>query len=435
MKKIILALCLCLTPISASAAPMVVLAAEAQLDAGGEYHKLQEIESILQEMVQIRGLELKRPVQINTIDREQLRQKLLEQIENEIPPEKIAAEEALYKHLKMLSVDFDYRQFLVDLYTEQIGGFYDPKTQELRLIKGLSLTGLEQQMLIAHELTHALQDQHYHLEDYMKSESDNDDRTLAQMALIEGDATLAASEYVQRKASERPISGLLEAFGSVVNAFSMTLRFEKFRTAPRFIREGLVFPYDQGTQFVSAFREKGWSWEQMSELYQRPPHSTEQILHIQNYLDDDEPAKISFSLVPYFKDSHLLATNVWGELGYRQYLRQYMSGAQARQAAAGWQGDRYQVVEHDSGYSFAFVSQWENSSESAELLAAYRESLQKRYHTSAVVFREGELLNIDSEFVTWTGQIGTEVIILENLPVAQSKSLIAALIRDRQKAT
>src|SRR5690606_7000088 len=243
LRNAFLSLCLLTTP--AQAFPLIELAEEARQDArSGAFKELNQIESILKGMVEIRELELKRPVQVNTLNREQLQNNLIAQIERDIPPERIAAEEQLYKHLGLLKPEFDYRQFLIELYTEQIGGYYDPKTQELRLIKGAAMTGLEQQMLIAHELTHALQDQHFELTQYLDPQNQNDDQTLAHMALIEGDAMVAATEYIQQRASQRPVLGIFEAFGSLLSAVRMTQNSAKFMSAPAFIKASMLFPYE-----------------------------------------------------------------------------------------------------------------------------------------------------------------------------------------------
>lgn len=437
-RSLLFACSLALLTRPALAMPLVVFAPEARAEASqGEFQELKQVESILQDMVQIRDLEVAKPVQVNTLDRTQLRQKLQDQLATEVPPEKIAAEEALYKHLGMLKPDFNYRNFMVELYTEQIGGFYDPKTQELRLIKGMSMTGLEQQMLIAHELTHALQDQHYHLQNYLKPGDDNDDRTLAQMALIEGDATLAASEYVQFKTSERPFMGIFEALGSVVSAAKMTLSFEKFRSAPKFIRDSLVFPYDQGLQFVSSFRQQGWSWKQMARLYHQPPLSTEQILHPQAYLEPDPPQAVKLSLQPYLKGAKLLSENVWGELSYRQYLQHYLPWKEARASATGWQGDRFQVFQGAkpgaAGQRFAFFSRWDSEVQAEQFLHAYRQSLNARYpEAQAESLLSGQERATAPGLQSWSGSVANGVLILEDLPPAQLKAALPALLRDWQ---
>jgi len=209
------------------------------------------------------------------------------------------------------------------------------------------------------------------------------------------------------------------------------MRFEKFRTAPRFIREGLVFPYDQGTQFVSAFRQKGWSWQEMSLLYERPPLSTEQIMHVGAYLNEDSPEAIQFSLINDWPQSQRTSSNVWGELGYRQYFRHHLSSKEAYKAASGWQGDRYEVLKQADHYAFALISHWESPTEAEEFLNAYRQSLALRYKTQTRDYAGGTLVAADKKFSTWIGRKASEVVVLEHIPQEQLEPLIETFLKRR----
>lgn len=420
---------------SAGAASLIELAPEARADlASGSFKGLEKIEQILETMSTLRALPVKAPVQVNTLDRQQLEKALIDQIERDIPPERIAAESDLYKHLGLLAPDFDYRAFLIALYTEQIGGYYDPKTRQLRLVKD-NLTGLENEMLIAHELVHALQDQHFDLQQYLDPEARNDDRTLAQMALIEGDATAAATEFVQQRLEQKPLRGLLDSFSSLLSAARMSTRFETFNNAPAFIRESMLFPYQQGTQFVSQFRSKGWSWQDMAELYDRPPACTRHILHPQDYLNQIDPLTVTEPLAKHFPDG-LRASNVLGELGYQQILKQHLDASQARSAVKGWRGDSYQIYALPSNTAgatqnlFVFSSLWQEENQAAAFATAWQEAQQARQPTLQPDPQIAGLYQTDQQrWLIWQHQHG--VLILENLP--ESTPWLSTLKSDWQK--
>lgn len=408
-----------------SAAALIELTPEAKQNTSGAFKELKQIEKILADVAKLRSLPVKRPIQIGVLDRSQLEKTLTKQINEEIPADKIKGETALYRQLGMLPKDFDYQQFMVDLYTEQIGGFYDPKTRELNLIKGTPLTGLDQQMLIAHELTHALQDQHFELHKYMSEGSDNDDLNLARTALIEGDATVAATEYIQLRAEAKPVQGLFEMLGTVFNAAKQMQSFEKFRSAPRFIQESLTFPYDQGSQFVNAFRQDGWSWDDMRIIYTNPPKSTEHILHPDTYLDGEAPQAVAFSLKDHLKGAKVLTGSVWGELGYRQYLAHHLDWREAKDAAQGWQGDRYEVIETPQGLSYGFFSRWDNASEAQAFFSAWRKSLAKREPAASGLSASGGQIRTASGQLLWAEQKGATVAIIENLAPTQGSAIAA----------
>ncbi len=413
-------------PIQAlQAAQYIELSPEAQADqASGIFKALDQIETILEDVSKLRQLPIKRPVKISTIDRKQLSQELEKQVSTEIPAEKIEAEQALYQQLGMLSADFDYRQFLLDLYTEQIGGFYDPKTGDLKLIKGTPLTGIDQQLLIAHELTHALQDQHFELQKMTKPDSDNDDQTLAQMALIEGDATITSSEYIQQQLSKKPAFGIFEVFGSVMNLMKGGQSFDKFRSAPAFIRNSLTFPYDQGAQFINSFRQQGWSWDKMAAFYHDPPRSTEQILHTAKYLAKEQPSPVDLSLQAALPKSKVISANTWGELSYQQYLAHYLDWRTAKKAAQGWQGDHYEVIQSANGYVFGFYSLWDSPAEAQEFAAAYTQTLSKRFpKVQSESLLGGQSLRLKSKNSIWWQQKQSGVLIVENLPSGNQEAL------------
>lgn len=430
------------TALSTQAEPLIELAEEARQNAAdGSFAEINHVEEILRDMIQIRGLELKRPVQINTLNREQLQKKLVSQIDTEVPPEKIAAEEDFYKSLGMLAPDFDYRQFFIDLYTEQIGGYYDPKTKELRLIQGAAASSLEQKLLIAHELTHALQDQHFSLEQLMDSqgEEDDDDAVLAQMSLIEGDATVAATEYiqlsVQRESQKNPLGSFFNTLGSVWSAVKAQQRFATFRSAPRFIQSSLTFPYEFGARFINHYRS-AWEWSQFSQFYTQPPRSTEEILHPALYGSEVAPQAISEARLRFDK-TRPVSSNVWGELGYLQYFQHYLDRKQAFEAAEGWNGDRYAVyrLHNRPGPVLAFASHWDSLQDAQEFTQAWKDSWKIRFPDASLrKYEQWECLSASplsdakptpKQFCL--RQNNQQILVLEGLPPQQSAQWRQAL--------
>lgn len=374
------------------AMPLIQLSVEAQKAAAdGRFDSLKKIESILAGVSALRQLPVLSPVKLTVLSRASLQAELAEKIKTEIPPQKIRGEEALYRQLGMLAQDFDYGAFMLALYTEQIGGFYDPKTQALNLIEGAPMTGIEQEMLIAHELTHALQDQHYHLDSLLNApeRKDSDDASLALMALVEGDATVSAMAYIQQSQSKKPLQGFFSVLGSLVNQVKMMSSFKTFQSAPAFIQESLIFPYQQGSQFVSYFQNQSPQASVMQGLYERLPQSTEQILHPLIYVRNEIPERVQFDFDAWFPQSEILSSSVWGELGYRQYLQHHLDWREAKAAASGWAGDRYGILQTPEGPSFVFASLWDNTVEATEFRKAYHKTLALRTGKAPVLVSPG----------------------------------------------
>lgn len=415
-------LCLSAVPGPVAAAELIQLSQEAQKAAAdGRFNSLQKIESILKEVSLLRKLPILAPVNLTVITREALQAELAEKIKTEISPEKIQSDAALYQQLGMLPQDFDYPGFMLALYTEQIGGFYDPKTRALKLIEGMPMTGAEQEILIAHELTHALQDQHYHLEDLLNApeRKASDDATLALMALVEGDATVSAMHYLQESQRKKPLQGFFANVGLLFNQFKLLSSFKTFQSAPPFIQEQLIFPYQQGAQFVNYFQSEGLSWSEMHTLYDHAPASTEHILHPRTYAQGDAPLSIDWDLSTWFPGVRVISESVWGELGYRQYFQRHLDWKQAKAAASGWSGDRYAVLSGDEGPFFVFASRWDNVTEASEFAAAYHQTLIARTGKQPELVAPGLWRSESEDFgQVFLWQQTEQVLVCERLPQA-----------------
>lgn len=437
--RILATLCLGLILIQAQAqaAPAVVelgTRAQAQLQRG-EYPLLENLGGILEKVSQLRQLPIKERVRVDTLNREELLAFLRKEFEAELDPKDIQGEEALYTRWGLFAPDFDYAQFMLGLYTEQIGGFYDPKTRRLYLLEGMSLNKLDQEVLVAHELTHALQDQSFGLKNYLSPPQQgepNGDRQLAVMSMIEGDASLTSAEYVQGLMQQQ--FSLMEMLGSLANAVRMNFAFEKLRQAPRVIRESLTFPYDQGLRFVQSFRKEGWSWEEINTLYKNPPRSTEQILQPDKYLDGENPSALHFKRPPQWPDKWpLLTKGVMGEWGWRHYFLHYLEVAPARSAARGWAGDHYQVYlknvpgKPSPAPRLLFSTLWDSPEEAQEFATSYALTLQKRYPSLSLPnqFQQLKLLKISAEDHLLIYQQGARCLIAEGLPALSPTALKA----------
>jgi hypothetical protein len=230
-------------------------------------------------------------------------------------------------------------------------GVYVPEQEQLYVDSARMENDSDAQMLLAHAYVHALQDQHFDLE-AMEARAQTTDEWLAIQALIEGDATLATALY---SAEELAASEWSELVDLIIRAEHPVYADAWTRSATWARLER--FPYDHGREFVGAVLDQG-GWDAVDNLYTDPPRSTEQILHPSRYLGGStlsgEPDPPSIVVVPDLApalgpDWSLLVRDTLGEFAIGLYLEQAVPEETAWQMADGWDGDRFEVWEQESG--------------------------------------------------------------------------------------
>jgi hypothetical protein len=387
-----------------------------------------EFERIAGETSSLRELPIKAPVKESYLSREQLRQRLERDQATEYPPAEAEAEERVLKAFGLVPEGFDLRSFVLDLYTEQIAGFYDPKTDEMYVIskqRNLDPTG---ELTYAHEVTHALQDQHYDLERIRAPYKDkNDDALLSVTALIEGDASLLSENYLL----EHPdlVRALRE---SLLNPES-TDGSQRLADAPPILSRTLIFPYQQGKVFATTLWRDG-GWEAVNEAYQDPPISTEQVLHPEEkYVERDDPTSVRLpdltrALGPGWKriDENLLGELQTGILLEGDGSEELV--AQAEEAAAGWDGDRYALWANGLQEVLVWRSVWDSPEDASQFAAGLRAREERRLNAP---FQDqgGRLTLSQTGKVTTLVQSGNEVAYVQAPTPTLADAAIAALHR------
>ena len=206
-------------------------------------------DAVLKETSEIRQLSILRPVPSSAQSRAEIERMIMKDLDEEATPAQVHAVEVIMKKLGLAPPDFQYRALMVRLLTEQVAGYYDPKTRQFHLADWIDLNG--QKPIMAHELTHALQDQHFDLRRFEHWPKGDSDAELATHSLIEGDATLAMALYVA--------SNPLRALAFLKSLVGTGMSTEELDKAPRALRESLLFPYQEGTDWTrSLYKQGGW---------------------------------------------------------------------------------------------------------------------------------------------------------------------------------
>jgi hypothetical protein len=323
--------------------------------------------TIEQEVSDIRDLPFKEPVVFETLDRAGIKKVVEEKLTAAYTDEGIQDMSLGYSALGLLPPNFPLKQTYINLLGEQIGAFYDQHKHELFMFQDATLENSQNRVILAHELTHALQDQNFGLLKLPLEARDDDDRAAAASALVEGDATLVMSQFMIKDLTWKTFADTA--------TFSMTQSMEQIRKAPRYLREMMVFPYIKGQQFCAVAFERG-GYAALSDVYKDPPTSTAQILHPEKYFDEPREAPIEVGIADTaFKGAKPLADNVLGEMGCRVLFAMSGDEAAAEATAAGWRGDRYLVYDH--GETLVWHTVW-RSREAAEAGEKAMEAMCKR---------------------------------------------------------
>ena len=299
----------------------------------------EEIADLIVRTEEVRGLTFLQPPTIVVVTDEELEARVRDSVQEDI--EDLGADEALLKLLGLLDQDIDLLELYLDLYGEQVAGYYDGETGELVVPAGDSLSELQKATLV-HELTHALTDQRFGFNDEYEAMIDEDrfDEAVAMLAVIEGDATLTELLYIQQLDLSQQQDLLGEMFGTDSTVFD---------SVPAYLQNSLIFPYQEGLAFVQRFYEVG-GFDEVNRLYVEPPVSSEQIITPRDYqVDLPIPVEV---VAPAVSGYDVVYESTWGELSFDLMFDQVLGGAD--EASDGWGGDVY--------------TQWFDGSDAALLL-------------------------------------------------------------------
>ena len=369
-------------------------------------------DAVVKEMSQITGWGLKTPLKKSIRSRADIHAYILKQMDDEKDAKERYASARSAEAFGLIPKGFNLDTFLVDLLTEQIAGLYDPKAHEFYIADWIPAD--EQRMVMAHELTHALEDQHFDIEPWVHAARPNDDAEMARESVLEGSAMAAMLEY-ELKGKGLKLRDLPEFDPSVfVGDLAETPVLKK---APPFIKDSLMFPYFSGLTFsMSVLKSDGWP--AFTAVFARPPVNTQQILHPEMYFANRAPAPLKVELPAAAPGENwvLLEENSLGELGWKEVLKQFLDEERAKETAAGWDGDEYASFEQKNTKHLMLFARIRL----ADIVAAsrffteYADALEKKYPERTDVSRRPNFLT----FQTAEGSVflrcnGRECISLE----------------------
>ncbi len=375
-----------------------------------------EIES---NVVEIRELLPQQSVLPTILNEEQLRQRLEEDFAEDYSPEEARNDAITLSAFDFLEPDFELYNFSIDLFTEEIAGFYDPVTDEFVVISNDEEFDVLEQWTHAHEYVHALQDQHFELE-MLDDDSLDSEALFALQSMAEGDATLVQTLY------------LLDGYFDQEQLFalfdeSLTIDTAVLDNAPPVIAHGLEFPYLKGLEFVQAIYDEG-GFEAVDQAWQNLPQSSEHILHPDRYLAGDEMQSVSLEPLDELLGEgwELADEDILGEFYLREYLAQQLNENQVDTAATGWGGDRYSVYWNEAEQAIVMVLKlvWDTPNDGDEFGAAYVIYPNRLLQTKAEGQEDGGLCWRAEEVICLYELEGTTIIVrAPTLEIAQEAAM------------
>jgi len=330
---------------------------------------LSKMEFIEDQVESLRGLSLSNEVTRKTLPQAELRQRVMDDFFADYTMEDSQKDALILDLFGFLEKDFDLYNLYLDLYSEQIAGFYDDETREMVVVQGEAFTGSEK-MTYAHEFTHALQDEAFDLKNGLKLDEEycmqDSEYCAAVQALVEGDATLTETLWFLEHSSNQDKRDILELYDNYQSPI--------FDSAPAFLQEDFLFAYSQGLEFVQSLYDEG-GFSAVDAAYLNPPLSTEQILHPDRY-PDDIPARLD---LPDFSENlgegwEEIDRNSLGEwYTYLLLAKAYdpsfrINEDQAKISVEGWGGDQYLVYRNTeiSQEILVYRSDWDTEKDASE---------------------------------------------------------------------
>jgi hypothetical protein len=336
-----------------------------------------------------RGLKALRPVPAGSMSARKLRRQLKESMPRDFPPAELRSLEISLKAFGLIPETMDLGRYLPELLSSQVAGFYEPDGKYLALVAlPRSASGraadMDEDMVLVHELTHALQDQHFDLHRFVDRDPLSDGGT-AKRALVEGDATLVMidaglrTSFAATPGAEAGVEGMLRDPEALLAGSPDLPGAREMSAAPAWIRDSLLFSYFQGFAFCVSARRRGGQALLDHAFTTDPPRSTEQILHPEKWhTRRDDPVGLRLpDLAGELPGYRKAAEGEMGEMSLRIFLRQGLtSRSQADTAAAGWGGDRFAVYEKRDGKAggrlIVWITEWDAETDAEELQTALR---------------------------------------------------------------
>src|SRR6185437_9872240 len=415
-----------------------------------------DVDTILDFASKDTTLEIKHSVKRRLTSREEVVAYLKKSMAEDKDVQRLRRTEFVLKKFGLLPKDFDLQTFLVGLLEEQVAGYYDAKTKTVNLLDWV-IPDLQRPVL-AHELTHALQDQSFGLDKWLRRGDEDldkkknltpddftrDEDSEARQAVVEGQAMVVLLDYMlagmHRTVADSP---------EIVDSLSADMAngspdSVQYRNAPIFLKESLTFPYRYGLEFEAEVLRARGKQAAFAATFQNPPRTSREIMEPQTYLAGEHLAPLPLpDFKKIFKDYERFDVGAIGEFDVYMLAEQYASEKDAHRIYPNWRGGWYYSVKPKGNpagmLGLVFVSRWANPKAAAQFAAIYARGIQQRYKNAGApagsdLPSDMKTLQSLSGSHTWKTNDGSIVLDVKGNTVLIAESLDSSITEAFRKA-
>jgi hypothetical protein len=341
------------------------------------------------------GLPVKHEVKRRLTSRDEVVAYLEKNMAEDKDAQRLRRSELVLKKFGLLPQDFDLHGFLLTLLREQVAGYYDAKTKTVNLLDWLDAE--QQRPVLAHELTHALQDQSFDLEKWLKADTDVNDQkeptasdieedevTEARQAVAEGQAMVTLVDYMLEPTGQSLLRSPQIAEALKEGMLVGTADSLQFKNAPLFLKESLTFPYRYGLDFEAELLRSGGKQKAFAATFTNPPRNTRQIMEPKTYLSGErlDPMRLP-DFDHDFKNYDRFDIGAIGEFDVALLVDQYAGVAASHALYPHWRGGYYYAAKPKGDPAAAldvlYLSRWSDAESASKFAAIYAGALEKRY--------------------------------------------------------
>jgi hypothetical protein len=416
----------------------------------------QSVDQILRFASKDSALPIRHPVKTKLTSRDEVVSYLEKSMREDKSAQRVYRSELVLKKFGLLPRDFHLEAAVVAMLREQVAGYYDPKSKTMNLLDWVPVE--QQKPVLAHELTHALQDQSFNLEKWMKkgdvdldnkkqlrpSDIEADEADEAREAVVEGQAEAIMVNYILAPVGRTVVNSPETLAALDADMMDGTPDSVEFKNAPIFLKESLTFPYRYGVRFVAALMKAGKS-NSFAASFQNAPRNTRQIMEPDRYLAGEriEPLPLP-DLKNIFRNYQRFDVGAIGEFDVSMLVEQYADMNVSSKIYPAWRGGYYYSARPKGNpaapLGLLYVSRWADAEKAAQFAAIYAKSLGKRYRTAQRISQgeakaPADLENVDSlsGVGTWQTEEGPVVICVQGDTVLVSESLEESVTAQLEK--
>jgi hypothetical protein len=378
----------------------------------------EQITRILGQISEITGLKLKHPVPMSTLTKAEWRRWVDDRVRESAKPEEIRVEETAMKMFGFFPPEFDLRASTVDLMSEQAAAVYDHKKKRMIFVQDAAPEDMEEAVL-AHELSHALADQHFDMGRFLEKGPRSDESDSARLAVVEGQAMWIMLEVMMNRngqsltTNSAALQLMLPSMGKMAAS-----QYPVFDKSPLYLKESLLFPYSAGLLFQQAVIDK-LGREAFAAVLRDPPKNTQQILHPEKYLAHEAVASVDLPELDGRSKMKKLTDGDVGEFDMHVLFEQYSSKKDADEAAPAWRAGRFELLEEKGTKHpvLRWAVLWATPESAQQALSLYLKVMEKKsqnlkWTRQAAGAAEGS--NQHGAFRIWAD--GSRLEAIEGLP-------------------